>query len=312
MDDGDASDGRNSALVKIVAVEDTGARLGQKVTVLELGKKYTVAVLAKSLGESVSVRIEAKCALDPLGQIAWAPPITIGKDAWRELHVTFKIDKPCPEGWITGVRCQQPEAEFRLASFRLYEGDYVASEQAIEPAERSGNLLENPGFERGMLFWTLGMGGNTKAHVSVDSADAADGRQSALVSIDDVKKSSIHVSQTIEAPALGKVYTLSVLAKATKGSVPLGLNVQRAIPPFDQIVRSELMRVTGDARKELHVIFKAVEPCPEGWLIFVSCEQPNSEFRLDGFRLYEGKYVPSGPACQGPATLPVLGPLTNR
>ena len=195
---------------------------------------------------------------------------------------------------------------------RLYEGDYVASEQAAIPVERSGNLLENPSFESGFRFWTLGMGGNTKARVSVDSADAADGRQSALVSVDDAGNSGVHVSQSIEAPAPGKVYTLSVWAKATKGPVPLGLNVQRAIPPFDQIVRSELMRVTGDTWKELHVTFRAVKPCPEGWNAFVNCGQSKAEFRLDGFRLYEGKYVPSGPASQGPATSPAQGPLTGR
>ena len=276
--------------MKIGAVEGWGVRLRQNVAILEPGKKYTFAVLAKSLGEPVSLRLDVKRAFDPQGgQVAWAPPIIVGKDAWRELHVTFKINEPSPKGWSARVGCQQPDVEFRLASFRLYEGDYLASEQAAEPMERSGNLLENPSFERGTLFWTLGTGGNTKAQMSVDNADAADGRQSALVSIDDVSKSSVHLSQTIEAPAPGKVYTFSVLAKATKGPVPLGLIIWCAVPPFDEVVRSEMMTVAGNTWKELHVTFKPEQPCPEGWNVFVNCEQPKAEFRLDGFRLYEGR-----------------------
>jgi hypothetical protein len=302
VDAADAAVGRKSALVRIGAVEASGIQFGQDLATLEPGKTYTFAVLAKSAGEPVSLRLDVRRAAEPRERVAWAPPIAVGRDGWRELHATFKVDKPCPEGWTARVGCQQPDAEFRLDLFRLYEGEYVASPQAANPLKRSGNLFENPSLERGTQDWSLVRNVKTAARLAVDSAEAADGRQSALVSIDEVDGYGIHFLQNMEAPAPGKVCTFAVQAKGTKGPVSLGLEVQRAGPPWDVMVRSELMKVTGNTWKELHVTFKAAKPCPEGWIAFVSCKQPNAEFRLDDFRLYEGKYVPSGSAGQGPAT----------
>ena len=59
-----------------------------------------------------------------------SPPQTVTKDKWTELHVTFKIDKPFPQGWFAYVSCNQRDAEFRLDMFRLVEGDYVPYEKA--------------------------------------------------------------------------------------------------------------------------------------------------------------------------------------
>ena len=312
VDEAEAADGRKSALVKIGAAEAWGVQFAQRLAALEPGKTYTFALLAKSMGEPVLLGLDVSHAFDPQGRVSGTAPTSVSKDGWRELHVTFKVDKAWSGGWTARVTCNQPDVEFRMDLFRLYEGEYVASKQAANPLERTGNLLENPSFERGTRYWMLRTSGKTQARVGVDSADAAEGRQSALISIDDVEGFGIQFSQTVGAPAPGKVYTFAVMAKATKGTVALGLEVDRAGSPFDFVVRPELMNVTGNAWKELHVTFKVVNPYPEGWLAFVSCQQPSAEFRLDNIRLYEGKYVPSGPASQSPATPPAQGQSKGR
>ena len=56
--------------------------------------------------------------------------VTVTADAWKELHVTFQVAKPFPQGWFAYVSCNQPDSEFRLDVFRLYEGEYVAYHKA--------------------------------------------------------------------------------------------------------------------------------------------------------------------------------------
>jgi hypothetical protein len=77
---------------------------------------------------------------------------------WTELHVTFKVEKPYPEGWSAYVHCGQEGARFRADQFRLYEGDYVpgrapARGAATPTAAKSQNLFTNPSFEAGTDPW---------------------------------------------------------------------------------------------------------------------------------------------------------------
>ena len=50
--------------------------------------------------------------------------------------MTFKVEKPYPEGWFAYVSCTQPDAEFRLDMFRLYEGRLRAYEKAARDGRR--------------------------------------------------------------------------------------------------------------------------------------------------------------------------------
>ena len=56
---------------------------------------------------------------------ATSSPVNVNKNSWTELHITFKLEKPFPDGWLACVTCSQLDAEFRLDMFRLYEGEYV-------------------------------------------------------------------------------------------------------------------------------------------------------------------------------------------
>ncbi len=94
----------------------------------------------------------------------------------------------------------------------------------------------------------------------------------------------------MDAAAPGKTCTFAVLAKSAKGPVALRLEIERRGEPYDKAVASERFTVTADAWTELHVTFQVAKPFPQGWFAYVSCNQPDSEYRLDMFRLYEGEY----------------------
>ena len=67
------------------------------------------------------------------------PDIVVPEGKWTDLHVTFKCEKPFPEGWQAYVACSQDGGRFRADMFRFYEGDYVAAErlQAAAAARRA-------------------------------------------------------------------------------------------------------------------------------------------------------------------------------
>jgi hypothetical protein len=130
VDEKEAADGQRSALIGMGAVEGWGVQFGQTMEAPEVGKTYTFAVLAKSVRGPVTLRLEIERRADPYDRAASCPPQTVTKDKWTELHVTFKIGKPYPQGWFAYVSCVQRDAEFRLDMFRLVEGDYVPYEKA--------------------------------------------------------------------------------------------------------------------------------------------------------------------------------------
>ena len=130
VDEKEAAAGQRSALIRMGAVDGWGVQFGQTMEAPERGKTYTFAVLAKSVKGPVTLRLEIERRADPYDRAAATPPQTVTKDKWTELHVTFKIDKPFPQGWFAYVSCNQRDAEFRLDMFRLVEGDYVPYEKA--------------------------------------------------------------------------------------------------------------------------------------------------------------------------------------
>lgn len=173
----------------------------------------------------------------------------------------------------------------------------------VRPA---GNLFCNPSFELGTDQWKMDVAGKTAARLAVDRADAADGHRSAILTIDAVDSWGVQFGQTMSAPQPGKTYTFAVLARSTKGRLPLGLEIECPAPPWNRVARGPTVIVGPGAWMELHLTFKVERTFPEGWFAYVSCSESNVEFRLDMFRLYEGEYVPFRPRAESAETVPAL------
>jgi hypothetical protein len=136
-----AADGELSALITIDTVAEWGVQFGQTMEGGQTGKTYTFAAVAKAVKDPVKVALEIERRGKPYDRAARSDAVTIAKDEWTEIHVTFKLDKPFPEGWFAYLSCAQAKSQFRVDAFRLYEGEYVpykqqAKEQAGQAAVR--------------------------------------------------------------------------------------------------------------------------------------------------------------------------------
>jgi hypothetical protein len=143
----DAVEGKQCALLIMGTVP--WVQFGQKVEAGQAGKTYTCAAFAKALGEPVRARLEVERAGRPWDRAVRGEDIELPQDKWTELHVTFKVDKPYPEGWSAYIHCGQPGARLRADQFRLYEGEYTPG-RADAPGR---NLFTNPSFEAGTKPW---------------------------------------------------------------------------------------------------------------------------------------------------------------
>ncbi len=137
----------------------------------------------------------------------------------------------------------------------------------------------------------MDLGGKTTGRFTVDSRDAGAGQQSALLSVGAVDQWGVQFGQSMDAAAEGRTCTFAVLARSVSGPVTLRLEIERRGQPYDRAAASPRFTVTSDAWTELHVTFQVPKPFPQGWFAYVSCAQPDCEYRLDMFRLYEGEYV---------------------
>ena len=88
----------------------------------QVGKTYTLAVFVKSLGEPVRVRLEVERAGSPWDRAARGEDTEVSPDKWTELHVTFKVDKPFPEGWQAYLHCGQEGGRLRADLFGCTKG----------------------------------------------------------------------------------------------------------------------------------------------------------------------------------------------
>ncbi len=152
----DAVDGQRSALLTMGTVP--WAQFGQKVEAGQDGRTYTFAVFVKALGGPVQARLEVERAGSPWDRAVRGEEVAFDASQWTELHVTFKVEKPYPEGWSAYIHCGQEGARFRADLFRLYEGDYVprrasAGGAAAPTAPEAKNLFANPSFEAGTEPW---------------------------------------------------------------------------------------------------------------------------------------------------------------
>ncbi len=154
------------------------------------------------------------------------------------------------------------------------------------------NRFLNASFERGREFWWLNNRRGTTARFTVDNEDAAAGGHSALVTIDTVEEMGTMFGQTLAAGQQGKTYTFAVFAKAIGEPVTVILQIERHGRPWDKPAVSEEFTLKKNEWTELHVTFKVNVPFPEGWFAYISCIQPDCQYRADVFRLYEGDYVP--------------------
>ena len=170
--DQEAFDGKYSALVTMGTTP--WAQFGQKVPAGQEGKTYTLAVLVKSFGENgtgsgawtpgarpiigappVTLRLEMERAGQPWDRVVRGEDTLVQGESWQEMHVTFRVDKPFPEGWQAYLHCGQEGARFRADLFRLYEGPYIAGRPGEGDGEgqASRNMLANPSFEAGTAPW---------------------------------------------------------------------------------------------------------------------------------------------------------------
>jgi beta-galactosidase len=151
IDDKDAVEGKQSALVTMGSTTERGVQFGQAVKVApEVGKTYTFTAFVKGVGGPVRAHLEVERAGRPWDRAVKGQDIAVGEDEWTELHETFKVDKPFPEGWQAYIGCAQDGGQLRADMFRLYEGEYKPWAAGAAGPE---NLFANAGFEEGQKPW---------------------------------------------------------------------------------------------------------------------------------------------------------------
>jgi hypothetical protein len=149
----DVVDGKQSALVTLGTVP--WAQFGQKVRAGQVGKTYTFAAFVKSLDQPVRVRLEVERAGSPWDRAVRGEDKEVNSNRWTELHVTFKVEKPFPEGWQAYLHCGQEGGRLQADLFRLHEGNYVPGRPhapAVAVPDNQ-NLFANPSFEAGTEPW---------------------------------------------------------------------------------------------------------------------------------------------------------------
>lgn len=154
------------------------------------------------------------------------------------------------------------------------------------------NLFGNPSFEEGREAWRVDRDRPTEAEFRVEPSGGAAGERCARVTIGAVAGWGTQFGQQVLAPTPGKTCTFAVLVKSVQGSVRLGLQIERNGKPYDRAATLKMTDVGSDRWTELHATFQVDKPFPQGWFAYICCQQPNSEYRADMFRLYEGEFVP--------------------
>ncbi len=157
VDNSDAYDGQHSALVTIGSVEEWGAQFGQTLDAGSVGKTYTFAALAKSTGQPVVAALQIERRAKPWDRVAKSRQFTLTADEWTELHVTFTVKEPFPQGWFAYLTSTQPNAQLRVDAFRLVEGEYVPYDEA---ARNQMAAIQVSLFDTGTESFTPSRGGS--------------------------------------------------------------------------------------------------------------------------------------------------------
>ncbi len=155
------------------------------------------------------------------------------------------------------------------------------------------NMFANPSFELGRVPWTFSHARGTEATWWFVDDPRVDGRVCAEVHIKTVKSWGVQFGQIFDpAGRKGRTYTFAALVKAVGAPVRVKLQIERHAKPWDHAAAMKPVLVSPDRWTELHTTFRVEKDFPQGWFAYVMCTQPNSVFRVDMFRLYEGDYIP--------------------
>jgi hypothetical protein len=127
----------------------------------------------------------------------------------------------------------------------------------------------------------------------VNPEDAADGAQSALLTLGSASESGMRFGQKVKAGEVGKTYTVSVFVKPLGASVPLHLEIERASNPWDRAVKGDQILLPKNEWTELHETFTIQKAFPQGWFVYIAGGRDGARLRVDRFRITEGDYVPS-------------------
>ena len=312
--DDEAAEGERSALVTLGNAAGFGYQFGQRVPSGQPGKTYTFAVLGKAVGGPAMVQLEIERAGGDYARVGRSGPTILRPDRWTELHTTFTVQEQWPEPWFAYVSCSQPNVQFRVDAFRLYEGDYVSHDAVAGGGGRPGgqaavqeNLFANAGFEMGTAGWNASHPADSEVEFTVTDEDAVDGTKSALLVLGTVTDWGCQFGQSLPGGTKGQTFTFAAFARAVGNPVTVRLEVERAGRPWDRAGRTGEVALKTDDWTELHTTFTVETDFAEGWSAYVSCSQPNARFRVDVVRLYEGDYVPYGEEPMKAATAVPVG-----
>ena len=160
----------------------------------------------------------------------------------------------------------------------------------VGAAEPMTNFFANPSFELGRDGWEPAKAGKTECQFALDEKDAADGRNSGVLTIGAVEQWGVQFGQSFPAGTKGKTYTIAAFAKSATGPVEVGLEIECNAKPWDRATGKKFRLTT--EWQELHHTFTLEEDFREGWFAYMSCAHPKVQLHVDMFRLYEGAYVP--------------------
>ena len=75
------------------------------------------------------------------------------------------------------------------------------------------------------------------------------------------------------------------MAVAAQKPATVDLQIERSAKPYDRAAKGGPFTIAPGKWTELHVTFTVEKDFPQGWFAYISCEQPNCEFRADMFNV---------------------------
>jgi hypothetical protein len=132
----------------------------------------------------------------------------------------------------------------------------------------------------------------------VRAEDAAEGKQSALLTLGSVTGRGGRLGQKVAAGEAGQSYTFAVLARAPGGPVSAHLEIEAAGRQAGRPVKGknalvpENTRGRGGEWTELHLEFNAESLRAENWFACLTSAQEGARLEVDAFRLYRGPHLP--------------------
>ena len=115
--------------------------------------------LREAAGIACSRPSRDRAAGPPLGPRRQGRETQLPADKWTELHVTFTVEKPFPEGWFAYLAGGEDGARLRVDGFRISEGSYTPAEGESPGSRQTATSaaidFKNPSFETGKEGWSF-------------------------------------------------------------------------------------------------------------------------------------------------------------